>query len=498
MEIVIALYMLVVLWLSLYGFNAIWLTILYLRHRHDQVPLGTFDEWPVVTVQVPVYNERYVVERVIDAVAALDYPRDRLQIQILDDSTDDTTALAHRRVEAYRAQGIDITLIHREHRQGYKAGALRHALAQARGEFIAIFDADFIPAPDFLQRMLPAFAGQPRVGFVQARWTHLNAEASPLTHALALAGDAHFIVEQVGRNRGGLLVNFNGSAGLWRRAALESAGGWQEDTLTEDLDLCYRAQIAGWKAVVLPEVTVPAELPTQVGMCKQQQFRWAKGGAQTLRKLFGPLMRSRLSWRQKIAALLHLTMYMTHLLMLLLLATWLPVMSYSNTLHRLPLAFFSVSALGLPLVCIISQIELYRDWPRRIVYLPFVLSLGCGLTVNNAWAFLQGLFGARGEFVRTPKGKPAGHAPRLEPVTYRPSMDATILGEMGLAAFTAFLVAKAQIQLGYSALPYLLLYMVGFTYVAFGSLWTLSRQAWAMWRALVVERLASRDHENSG
>ncbi len=483
MQLVTALYLLVVLWLSLYGFQAIWLVILYLRHRRDAITGNSFDECPVVTVQVPIYNERYVVERVIDAVAALEYPADRLQIQVLDDSTDDTTALAHARVDYHRSRGIDIALIHRENRQGYKAGALRGGMEHARGEYVAIFDADFCPAPDFLKRMMPAFAGQPDVGFVQARWTHLNADHSLLTRALALASDAHFIVEQVGRNRSGLLINFNGSAGIWRRACIESGGGWQDDTLTEDLDLSYRVQLAGWRGVVLPDVVVPAELPTQIGTCKQQQFRWAKGGAQTLRKLFAPLIRSQLTWIQKLGALLHLTMYFTHVLMLVLLATWLPMILYTNTLHRLPLAFLSVSTVGLPLVCIVSQIELYRDWLRRSLYLPLLLCLGCGMALNNAWAVVQGLVGAQSEFVRTPKLRLTGPASRTDIITYRTPMDATVLGEIMLAAFTTFLLNKARARLGYSALPYLLLYVVGFMYVAAGSLWHVPRRVLALLRA---------------
>lgn len=483
MEALIILYIVIVLWLSLYGFNAIGLAVLYLRHRRDRTPMGTFDQWPLVTVQVPVYNERYVVERVIDAVANLDYPRDRLQIQILDDSTDDTTALARARVEYHQARGLDIELIHRDDRQGYKAGALRHGMSQARGEYLAIFDADFVPPPDFLYRTLSAFAGQPEVGFVQARWTHLNDTDSLLTRALALAADAHFIVEQVGRSRSGLLVNFNGSAGVWRRACIESAGGWQDDTLTEDMDLSYRAQLNGWRGVILPEVTVLAELPTQVSACKHQQARWAKGGAQTLRKLFWPLARSRLSLVQKVNALLHLTLYFTHVLMLLLLAAWLPVILYSTGAHKLPLALFSISTIGLPLVCIISQIELYRDWPRRLLYLPFLLSLGCGLALNNAWAFLQGLIGARSEFVRTPKVRQTEHLTHAEAAAYWARLDATVMGEVALAAFTTFLINKARAAVGYSALPFLLLYVMGFVYVASASLWSVPRRALAWLRA---------------
>ncbi|MBN1889615.1 MAG: glycosyltransferase [Thermoflexales bacterium] len=462
-------YLIVVLWLSLYGFTALGLVILYLRHRDEQPALGQFDEWPAVTVQVPAYNERYVVERVIDAVAALDYPRERLQIQILDDSSDETTALARARVQHHQARGVDITLIHRENRHGYKAGALSHAMASARGEFLAIFDADFVPSPDFLRRTLPAFAGQADVGFVQARWTYLNIDHSALTGTLALAGDAHFAIEQLGCNRSGLPVNFNGSAGVWRRACIESAGGWQEDTLTEDLDLSYRAQFAGWRAVFLPEVSVASELPAQVAAVKQQQFRWAKGGAQTLRKLFWPLVRSRLALPRKIAALLHLTLYFSHVLMLLFLLTWLPVSRYLSWLHALPLTFLSLSTLGLPLLIALSQVELHRDWRRRLRHLPLLLCLGCGLALSNTWAVIQGLVGERGEFARTPKLRPTSR-PRPEAATYRVKTNASVLGEIGLAVFCLFLVYRAQAYTSYGTIPFFMLYVLGFMYVAAGSL----------------------------
>jgi cellulose synthase/poly-beta-1,6-N-acetylglucosamine synthase-like glycosyltransferase len=478
-----------VLWLSVYGFNAIVLAVLYLRHRREEPVLGQFDEWPIVTVQIPTFNERYVIERVIDAVAALDYPRDRLQVQVLDDSTDDTTTLACGRVNFHHQRGLDITLIHRENRQGYKAGALRGGLELARGEFIAVFDADFVPQPDFLKRMLLAFAGQPDVGFVQARWTYHNTEESVLTRALALAGDAHFIVEQVGRNRSGLLINFNGSGGIWRRACIDGVGGWQGDTLTEDMDLCYRAQMAGWRAVMLPHVTVAAELPAQVALFKQQQFRWAKGSAQTLRKLFWPLLRSRLSLAQKAGALIHITTYFSQVLMLILLISWLPMIVYSTILHELPLAFFGVSTVGLPLICAITQIELHRDWLRRLLYLPVLLSLGCGLALSNAWAVLEGLMGVHSEFVRTPKVKTTRHLPAVEPVTYWAKLDGTVVGELGLTVFVLFLMNKVIIYVGYGAIPFLMLYAFGFGYVAGDSLLILPRRALAMLRASTDTRL---------
>ena len=292
---VVILYMVVATWLSLYGFNAIAMSLLYLVHRKDRVVLEPLTEFPDVTVQLPVYNERYVVERLLDAVAALDWPRDKLHIQVLDDSTDETTGLVRARADLHRARGVDITILHRTDRTGYKAGALKMGLECSTSPFVAIFDADFVPAPDFLKRMMPAFVGRPKVGWVQARWTHLNEDYNPVTRSMALMLDAHFAVEHLARNRSGLPIIFNGSAGIWRRACIEDAGGWQSDTLTEDADLSYRAQIAGWQGFSMPEVAVPSELPVQMTALKQQHFRWAKGGAQTLRKLIVPLLKSKRS-----------------------------------------------------------------------------------------------------------------------------------------------------------------------------------------------------------
>ena len=290
MPVVIILYSSAATWLAIYGLHVLILVVEYWRHRHDRIPVTELASLPSVTVQLPMYNEPAVAERVIDAIAELDWPRDRLQIQVLDDSTDHTASLARSRVEFHRARGIDIELLHRAHRQGYKAGALAAGLTSARGEFIAIFDADFAPARDFLQRMLPYFNADPSIGFVQARWDHLPTPA-PLAHALAIGVDGHFVIEQAARHRSGLPMIFNGSAGIWRRQCIEASGGWQHDTLCEDMDLSLRAAMAGWRCAFVPEVAVPQEEPDHVASIKGKHGRWAKGGAKGLRKVARTLLR---------------------------------------------------------------------------------------------------------------------------------------------------------------------------------------------------------------
>ena len=309
--LLVMLYLLVLLGLALYGFNALIMSGLFLWHwprLKKSTPPPTPAEWPSVTVQLPIFNERLVIERLIDAVAGLDYPRDRLFIQVLDDSTDETRALARVRVASHAAQGVNISYIQRPDRVGFKAGALAFGLTCTASGFIAIFDADFVPPPDFLRQVMPHFA-DPHVGMVQTRWGHLNAEATPFTRAQAIALDGHFIIEQTARSQSGLLLNFNGSGGVWRRAAIDSAGGWQADTICEDFDLSYRAQLAGWKLSYVPDVVAPAEIPPTLTAYKRQQFRWAKGSIQCLGKLGGRLLAARLSIWHKVQALLHMGGY---------------------------------------------------------------------------------------------------------------------------------------------------------------------------------------------
>jgi len=466
---VVILYLIFATWLSLYGFQALALSLAYLFHRKPRHNLKPLLEFPDVTVQLPVFNERYVVERVIDAAAALDWPRDKLHIQVLDDSTDETTGLACARAEQHRALGIDITVIHRAERTDYKAGALQNGLAGSRSPYIAIFDADFCPAPDFLKQTIPALVEQPDVAWVQTRWTHFNEGYSALTHAVALLMDAHFTVEQVVRDRAGLTMIFNGSAGVWRRRAIDAAGGWQGDTLTEDADLSFRAQMTGWRGRMLPDVTVPSEMPVQVTALKQQYFRWSKGGAQTVRKLFIPMAKSRMPLGRKLTGLFHMSSYLAHPLIILLLVTWLAIIIHPEWIQGVPIAFMSLAMLGLPLQFLLAQIVLHRGDVWRMIYLPLLLIIGTGMAFNNARGVVQGLAGRPSEFMRTPKFRMDGTNAMWKRSAYALAADPTAFGEAIMAGYAAFMVAAAWKTGNVSVIPFLLLYTIGFAYVAIGS-----------------------------
>src|SRR5512136_915466 len=313
---VVVAYGLVLLVLSVYGSHRYFMAYLYYRYKYNQpVPGARFAELPPVTVQLPVFNEMYVVERLIGAVCQLDYPAELLEIQVLDDSTDETTTISRRCVEHWRARGVDIHYVHRTNRQGFKAGALENGLKTARGEFVAVFDADFVPTPDFLRRTVHFFTDD-RIGMVQVRWEHLNRGLSALTQAQGMMLDAHFVVEHTARNRSGRFFNFNGTAGIWRRSAIAAGGGWQHDTLTEDLDLSYRAQLAGWRFVYLPDLVTNAEVPVEMNAFKSQQHRWAKGSIQTALKLLPLIRRASVPKEVKKEAFFHLTANVGYLLMI--------------------------------------------------------------------------------------------------------------------------------------------------------------------------------------
>jgi cellulose synthase/poly-beta-1,6-N-acetylglucosamine synthase-like glycosyltransferase len=481
------LYAFIAIWLAAYGLNALILVLLYVHHRRNDRgglaqlakaarpgPIdqsqGAVHALPIVTVQVPVYNERHVVERSIDAVASLDYPRDRLQIQILDDSTDETTRLACQRAAFHRRSGLDIEVLHRGDRAGFKAGALAWGLHRARGDLIALFDADFRPNPDFLLQTIPHFLDRPRLGLVQVRWSHLNADYSPLTRAQAVALDGHFVVEQTARDRSGLLMNFNGTAGVWRKACIEESGGWKADTLSEDLDLSYRAQLAGWETLYLPEVDAPAELPPQIAAFKRQQARWAQGSVQTLRKLTGPILGShQLSPVQKGMALLHLSGYLAHALMVLLLLVTLPLL----VLDVAPPAPGNVGllmGLGPPLVYLIAQQQLYPDWGRRLRNFPLLILVGVGVAWSNTLAVWRGLTRWGGVFARTPKfrveGRPAAGARHWLNSGYRLGIDRSVIGETVLALYALGSTVIAYTVGQYSMMPFLLLLAAAFSTVA--------------------------------
>lgn len=476
-----SLYTLGAFGLAIYGFHALWLAWQSVRQRAVmrsvvcRDPISDVNSLPRVTVQLPIYNERHVIGRLIEACAQLDYPADRLQIQVLDDSTDQTTQLVRRYVRHWRQRGLDIRMIHRADRSGFKAGALAHALPYATGEFIAIFDADFEPPIDFLQRIIPHFVlpeGQ-SLGFIQTRWSHLNADYSPLTRSQALALDGHFVVEQVARQYAGYPFGFNGSAGVWRRACIEdpAVGGWQANTLCEDLDLSYRAQLAGWQPRYLNDLEVPAEIPPQLSAFKRQQFRWAKGSIQTLRKLGRPLWQSEWPRPARLAGIIHLSSYLLHPLLLLLLLVSLPLLVFDVT-PAWPLTYLSLASVGPPLLYAVGQRQLHpTDWWRRWAYIGILTLLGFGLSFNNSIAVWQALRGREGQFLRTPKFHIESSADRWQTSTYRLPLDGVFLGESLLFIF-GLLTALLAISQGkwWSAL-FLSLYVGGYGLMIGVGLW---------------------------
>jgi cellulose synthase/poly-beta-1,6-N-acetylglucosamine synthase-like glycosyltransferase len=464
------IYTFALLGLSIYGIQSLLLSILFLLHRRYQ-PLRPPDPnpWPCVTVQLPVYNEKFVVERLIAAACAFDYPRQALSIQVLDDSTDETTELARKVVEQRRREGLPIELLHRENRSGFKAGALAAGLQAARADYIALFDADFVPPPDFLRRMVPYLVANPRLGMVQARWGHLNADYSPITRGQALFLDGHFVVEQLARCRAGLLFNFNGSAGIWRKACIEDAGGWQSDTLAEDLDLSYRAQLKGWQLAYVPEVVVPAEIPPQIAAFKRQQYRWARGAIQVLRSLSGELWQARLSLVQQAGGYTHLTGYLAHPFMLLLLLACLPVtLARGKGLPILP--WLSLAGFGPPLLFMLSQWSAYRDWRRRLAYFPILFCLGIGMALNNTIAILAAFSRRPAEFTRTPKFHLESRKDGWLGKNYTLPVDWTVYAELSLAIYALVTLALALTRLP-SLVPVLALFVFGFGFVGIVDFW---------------------------
>lgn len=478
--IVLVAYFLLLGLLAFYGSHRYLMVYLYKRHQGpDPKPDRIFDEdaLPVVTVQLPLFNERYVCQRLIDAVCALDYPADRLEIQVLDDSTDDTFDIVAEHIARWRARGLDIHHIHRTDRTGYKAGALEAGMAVARGELVAIFDADFIPQASFLRQTVHHFTDA-KVGMVQTRWDHINRGYSLLTAAQAVLLDGHFVIEHTARNRSGRLFNFNGTAGIWRKAVIGDAGGWQHDTLTEDLDLSYRAQMKGWRFVFLRDVAVPSELPVEMSALKSQQHRWAKGSIQTARKMLGTILGSSLPAYIKLEAFYHLTANAAYLL-LVMLALLMPV----ATVIRLHEGWWVTLMVDLPIflgatvsICTFywtSQRELGRSRSEIFRLLPAVMGLGIGLSLNNAKAVIEALVGHDTPFVRTPK-----YAIATRDQTWlgkRYIRKATIMPALEFmfgAWFTAsilFVVLDAHD--GVYSLPFLVLFQFGFFYVAGLSTW---------------------------
>ncbi len=419
------LYALATLVLTVYGLNLLWLSIAYVRKsrlREGPVPEPDAlpprkEPWPDVTVQLPLYNEPLVAERLIDACAQLQYPTRKLEIQVLDDSTDETVQIVANRVAYWRTRGIDVIHIHRENRTGYKAGALKNGLMLARGEFIAIFDADFLPPPRFLLTMIPYF-DEPAVGMVQGRWGHINAEESLLTRIQAFGLDAHFALEQFVRNRAGYFMNFNGTAGVWRRACIEDAGDWHSDTLAEDLDLSYRAQLNGWLFRFIENVEVPAELPFDITALRTQQYRWTKGAAEVALKLLKRIWRSPLPWDVKVEGSFHLTAPFVFPFVLLVALLHPPLLILDDVgLNGPSELYFGLLGIGLLgfagffLAQVFAQRALYPDWFKRVCFFPLFMAGTMGMALSNTGALLHALRGKKTAFVRTPKYNTSQHHP---------------------------------------------------------------------------------------
>lgn len=459
--------------LASYGLHRSHLVLTCWRHRRKlaqtrqglpALDLSQDQALPHVTIQLPLYNEATVAERLLDYTARIEYPRDRLEIQVLDDSTDETSGLLRRHVARLAATGLDVVYLHRTDRTGYKAGALDAGLKVAKGELVAVFDADFLPEPDFLRRVVPHFLKDERVGMVQARWGHLNRDASLLTKVQALMLDGHHLVENRARYASGWLFNFSGTGGMWRKQAISDAGGWQHDTLTEDLDLSYRAQLAGWRFVYRENVVTPAELPEDVSALRAQQFRWAKGTVQTARKLMKRVMSSDLRLGQRVEAFFHLTPHFAYPLMVLLSVLLLPallLMPATNTktmvLVDLPLCIGTTGSLAAFYAT--AEAAQGRSRWSAIRLLPALLALGAGLAPHLSKAVFEGWRGMAGEFVRTPK---AGSA---KATRYRARADLPFF-EIGLALISVASTV-ASVQTGHwFATPFAFMFAAGYSYVA--------------------------------
>jgi cellulose synthase/poly-beta-1,6-N-acetylglucosamine synthase-like glycosyltransferase len=462
--------------LAIFGLHRYHLVYLYFKGRKRPPQPELFETLPQVTVQLPIYNEMFVVDRLVESVSRLDYPKDLLEIQLLDDSTDETQFVAQKCVEACRKQGFDIQYLHRDNRKGFKAGALEEGSKVARGEFVVIFDADFIPDPEFLQKTIHYFT-DPKIAMIQTRWGHINRDYNHLTQVEAMILDGHFVMEHGARFRSGRFFNFNGTAGVWRRTAIESSGGWQHDTLTEDTDLSYRAQMKGWEFVYLPDVVCPAELPVEMNAFKGQQFRWAKGLVQTGKKLLPQIFRAKLPWRIKVEAFFHLSANCSYPLMVLFSFIFLPAMIvrfYQGWFQMLyiDLPLFLAATMSVSSFYMLSQRELYPDsWWQRLKYLPFLMSVGIGLSVSNSCAVLEALFGIKTSFKRTPKYCIQSSRDQLSAKTaYRGKSGFTPYFELILGVYFAMTVLYAFSNENYATLPFLLLFVVGFVYTGVMSL----------------------------
>src|ERR1700682_4556686 len=468
-------YLSVLIGLSAYGVHRYFIIYLFLKNRkRELVPARRFEQLPRVTMQLPIFNEVYVVERLLKSVSELDYPRHLLQIQVLDDSTDDTREVTASCARELRSHGFDVELIHRVDRVGFKAGALEAGLASATGDFICILDADFVPQPELLRRSVHFFT-DPKVGMIQTRWGHLNRCYSMLTRVQAMFLDGHLLLEQTARSRSVRFFNFNGTAGLWRRSCIEEAGGWQHDTLTEDLDLSYRAQLAGWKFIFLPDVITPAELPVDMNGFKSQQHRWTKGSIQTCKKLLPRIWRSELPFAIKAEATGHLVSNFAYLLLaclcvLLHPSTGGPQSGWFRT-FLIDVPIFLTASVSVAVFYICAQRELHpRTWMREILLLPCLLALRVGLSLNNSRAVLEAVFNHKSDFARTPKYGIERKSQSWRSCKYMPLKSLLPIAEMCFALYFSYFVWFAVVHQQFLSVPFLLMFQAGFLYVSLSSI----------------------------
>jgi cellulose synthase/poly-beta-1,6-N-acetylglucosamine synthase-like glycosyltransferase len=422
---------------------------------------------PMVTVQLPVFNEVYVIERLVNAICEMEYPKDKLEIQLLDDSTDETVEVSRRLVAEWASRGFDIKHIHRIDRTGYKAGALKSGLEKAKGEFVAIFDADFVPKKDFLMKTIPHFRND-GVGMVQTRWEHLNEDYSYLTRAQALALDGHFVIEQQVRNKAGFFINFNGTAGIWRKSCIEDAGNWHADTLAEDLDLSYRAQLRGWKFVFLNDVTSPAELPADINGLKTQQFRWTKGAVETAKKLLPLVWKSKIPLKIKLECTVHLTSNIVFPFILLTAFLNVPLVVIKNTVEGYDSIFtmmgiFVLASISTFMFYMYAQRAIHLDWRRRLMLFPVFMAGSMGFAVNNTKAVFEALTGKKSAFLRTPKYKIVGADGEWKKKKYvQKKIGGAVFMEL---FFTLYFIVGISISVFYleiAAIPFQLLFLAGF------------------------------------
>lgn len=463
--------------LFIFGSHGFIIIYHYLKHRHqrDDLSENMGDHYPNVTIQLPIYNEMYVIERLIKTTCEMDYPKDKLEIQVLDDSTDETVEIVANIVKEYQLKGFDIHHVHRTDRTGYKAGALKEGLKTAKGEFVAVFDADFIPRKNFLRVVLPYFK-DPKIGMVQTRWEHLNRSYSLITQIQALALDGHFVLEQQVRNKAGYFINFNGTSGIWRKECIFDAGNWEADTLTEDLDLSYRAQLKGWKFKYLTDFTTPSEIPSEINSLKSQQFRWTKGAVETGRKMLFRVWRAKIPFKTKIMCTFHLTNNIVFPFILIACLLNMPIVLLKNTgqydIYFMFMSVFVLAFIASFLVYLYSQKDVYDDWRSRILLFPLFMAGSMGFAVNNTKAVFEALMNKKSEFVRTPKYGIEGEKDTWmdKKYTQKKVVKFSVILELLIALYSLACVVVSFITLQISAIPFQLMYTFGFGLVAYLSI----------------------------